>query len=523
MSCLLFSARRLVLAMTALVSLVALAPWASAADRAASSALREARAVAPANDTFGAAQILAGTSGDVASTNADATKEAGEPAHAGNAGGASVWFRLTPDRIGRVTVLTRQVTFDTLLAVYSGTDVASLTEVASNDDYGTSRASRVAFPVVPGTEYFIAVDGLDGVNGPFTLRWRQGPQNDDFADATPLEGLSGAVAGNLYGATSEPGEPLHGAGATAWYRWVAPDDGKFMLRVDGAPVATAYSGASVDSLTTLASGTVIVFDAAAATQYSFAVEGGWNDTSGFELRWGRVPLNDGFAGAQVLVGSTGTVLGTDAYATAEPDERVDYGSNTVWYSWTASSTGHVRFETRRETLSHDTVLSVWEGTSVDALSLVAQNDDFLSLASALSFEATAGTIYFVRVSGYWDGAMGEFDLDWYPGAIIFGTSSDNVINGTPGSDYIDGFTGRDVIRGGAGDDVINGSEGADRLFGQGGDDSVVGGSGRDLLSGGAGNDHLNSRDRVRGNDAIYGGPGRDTVRRDRWDLVHQVP
>ena len=511
--------RRLVLIVTATLSLLVLPPWASAADRRASEAL----AVAPANDAFGAAQVLAGTSGDLASTNEDATKEAGEAAHAGNAGGASVWFRLTPDRTGRMTVLTRQVTFDTVLAVYSGTDVAALTDVASNNDFGTSRASRVTFPVVPGTDYFIAVDGVNGVNGPFALRWRQGPQNDDFADATLLEGIEGSVAGNLYGATSEPGEALHGAGATAWYRWIAPEDGKFMFRLSGAPVATAYSGASVNSLTSLATGTVIAFDASAGTQYSIAVEGGWNDDWGFELRWGRTPLNDDFTDAQVIEGRSGTLLGTDANATAEPDERLDHGSNTVWYSWTAPNTERVRFEVRRETLSHDTVLSVWEGTSIDALSLVQENDDFFGLASALSFEATAGTTYYIRVSGYWDEAMGEFDLDWYPGAIIFGTFRDNVINGTPGNDFIDASGGRDIIRAGAGDDFIDGSSDADRLYGQGGNDIVIGGSGRDLLSGGAGNDRLNSRDRVRGNDSIYGGPVTDTVRRDRTDAVHQVP
>jgi Ca2+-binding RTX toxin-like protein len=500
---------RLLLVGAALASVLVFAPLASAAP--------------PANDAFAAAQGLGSTSGDMAATSNDATQEIGEPPHAGKAGGSSIWFRWTPDRTGRMTILTRQITFDTVLAVYTGTSVDALNEIASNDNFGTSQASRVSFPVVPGTDYFIAVDGVDGASGPFSLRWRQGPQNDDFVDASVLEGATGSVEGNLYGATPEPGEPLHNAGATAWYRWEAPDSGKFMFLLEGAPVATAYSGATVNALTSLGTGTVLTFQAVAGTQYSIAVESSWGDASGFGLSWGNVPANDGFADAQVLEGRGGTVLGTDAFAWSEPDERLEFGSNTVWYSWTAPRTESVRFEIDRETLTHDTVLSVWEGESLGALTRVRENDDFFGLASALSFRATADTTYHVRVSGYCCGEEGAFDLDWYPGAIISGNHRDNVINGTPGHDYINGAGGRDVIRGGGGNDVIEGSSNADRLYGEGGDDTVRGGSGSDLLNGGAGNDQLISRDGVRGNDTIDGGPGTDTVQRDRRDRVTRVP
>ena len=520
----LISAHRLVLAGVALVSVLALAPCASGAGQPANAGpAAEARVLAPANDAFAAAQVLSGELGDLAASTKDATKEAGEPAHAGNAGGASVWFRWTGTRTGRLTVLTRQISFDSVIAVYTGTSVGGLTEIASNDDFGVSKASRVAFPVAPGTEYFIAVDGLNGANGPFALRWRQGPTNDDFVDAALLDGVTGSVEGTNFGATSEPGEPIHDAGATVWYRWVAPEDGKFALLLESAPVVTVYSGTSVDALTTLASGRQIAFAAAAGTQYSIAVEGNWNHEFSFGLAWGRTPSNDAFADAEVIDGRSGTVVGTDAFATSQLNEPETFGLNTVWYAWTAPNSEHVRFEIDTETLTHDTALSVWEGASVDALTLVEENDDFFGRASALSFEATAGTTYHVRVSGFCCDHMGEFDLDWYPGAIIEGTFRSNVLNGTPGRDYIAGFSGHDVIRGGGGADVIEGHGGEDRLFGEGGNDTVRGGSGPDLLNGGSGNDLLISRDRVRGNDVIFGGSGRDTVIRDREDELHQIP
>jgi RTX calcium-binding nonapeptide repeat (4 copies) len=498
------SARRLVLIGAALVSMLVLAPWASAT-RGNAAPVADGQAMAPSNDAFAAAHLLGGTEGDLAATSKDATKEVGEPAHAGTPGGASVWFRITPNRTGRMTVLTRQISFDTVLSVYTGASVDALTEIASNNDHGTSDASRVAFPVVPGTTYFIAVDGDDGGSGPFILRWRQGPQNDDFADASLLEGASGSVEGTVYGATSEPGEQIHDAGATAWYRWLAPEDGEFGFLLEGARVATVYSGASVGALTPLGSGWLVTFPAVAGTEYSVAVESNWNDSFRFELIWARTPANDDFAGAQVIAGRSGTVAGTDVLATMEPDEP-DFcgGDNTVWYTWTAPRSEDVRFEIDVDTLTHDTVLSVWAGASVDALRLVRQDDQFFGDASALSFIAAAGTTYHVRVSGFC-GNMGEFDLDWYPGAIILGTARNNIINGTAGRDYINGRDGRDVIRGGAGGDTL------------------IGGSGPDTLGGGSGNDLLISRDGVRGNDVVFGGPGRDTVERDRRDEVHQVP
>src|SRR5207247_9217150 len=49
----------------------------------------------PANDAFASAQVVAGTTGSVTGSNSGATKESGEPNHAGNAGGHSIWFSWT--------------------------------------------------------------------------------------------------------------------------------------------------------------------------------------------------------------------------------------------------------------------------------------------------------------------------------------------------------------------------------------------------------------------------------------------
>ena len=49
----------------------------------------------PANDNFANAQVISGASGTVTATNVGAGKEAGEPDHADNPGGASIWYAWT--------------------------------------------------------------------------------------------------------------------------------------------------------------------------------------------------------------------------------------------------------------------------------------------------------------------------------------------------------------------------------------------------------------------------------------------
>ncbi len=50
--------------------------------------------------------------------------------------------------------------FDTVLAVYTGPSLGSLTRVVCDDDTGGVQ-SKVQFPAVPGTTYWIQVGGYD--------------------------------------------------------------------------------------------------------------------------------------------------------------------------------------------------------------------------------------------------------------------------------------------------------------------------------------------------------------------------
>ena len=124
----------------------------------------------PANDSFSSAAAVTGTSFSVTGSNAGATIEVGEPRHAGQTGGRSAWWTWIAPSSGTLTVTTQGSTFDTLLGVYTGSALQSLTRIGSNDDEASSvRTSRVTITVVGGTAYRIAVDGYLGEQGTIRL------------------------------------------------------------------------------------------------------------------------------------------------------------------------------------------------------------------------------------------------------------------------------------------------------------------------------------------------------------------
>ncbi len=123
----------------------------------------------PVNDNFVSAIPVNGSLVSVTGKNTNATKETGEVDSVGMTGGKSVWWSWTAPKSGNVQITTGGSDFDTLLGVYTGSDVASATEVAANDDSSASRTSTVIFNAVAGTTYQIAVDGSNGESGNITL------------------------------------------------------------------------------------------------------------------------------------------------------------------------------------------------------------------------------------------------------------------------------------------------------------------------------------------------------------------
>jgi hypothetical protein len=255
-----------------------------------------ALSVPPTNDNFLNAWEVAGESASVNAGNAEATAEVGEPKHAGVEGGASVWFAWTAPRDGIALLQTCQNNFDTLLAVYTGTAVDLITDVASNNDgCASGGGSAVEFSANRGVVYRIAVDGVGGAGDRFWLELRMRPVNDNFADAGEL-GLN-PLHNEL--ATRELGEPNHrgspGSGSL-WYRWTAPYDLTMEFRlctVSFAAVIEIYTGSTLASLVPVqaqeigcGAGRLLRVDVVGGTTYRFAVDGAAADARGSgELQW----------------------------------------------------------------------------------------------------------------------------------------------------------------------------------------------------------------------------------------------
>jgi subtilisin family serine protease len=125
----------------------------------------------PFNDVLANALELPGTFGATTTNNANATSEPGEPLHVGKQGGKSVWYYFTAPSDGLLSITTSNSTFDTLLAIYTGTRVDRLTAVGANDDApnGSGVHSELLQAVRSGTRYYIAVDGLAGASGQIIL------------------------------------------------------------------------------------------------------------------------------------------------------------------------------------------------------------------------------------------------------------------------------------------------------------------------------------------------------------------
>jgi len=154
------------------------------------------------NDSFANRFQIVGGTFAVVTSNIGASREPGEPVIGGVQGGASVWWTWTAPRSGLVTISTSGSVFDTILGVFTGSELQSLTPIASNDDFEGQTFSQVAFMVAGGTVCQIAVDGWNGVQGALRLSLSMPPAPTLEArlveDGTKIELVITGAAGENY-------------------------------------------------------------------------------------------------------------------------------------------------------------------------------------------------------------------------------------------------------------------------------------------------------------------------------------
>jgi hypothetical protein len=127
---------------------------------------------APANDNFAGRETIAALPFSDTTDTTTATLEGGEPESAEgdcvlNPPGymdKTVWYQFTAPTEAILTADTFGSDFDTVIAVWTGTSLGSLTPVDCNDQFDGSQ-SEVSFPTSAGTTYLFQVGGYFGNSG----------------------------------------------------------------------------------------------------------------------------------------------------------------------------------------------------------------------------------------------------------------------------------------------------------------------------------------------------------------------
>ncbi|MDE0660809.1 MAG: S8 family serine peptidase [Gammaproteobacteria bacterium] len=368
----------------------------------------------PANDDFADAIVLDGESGSVDGTGVGATLEPGEPY-----GAATTWFRWTAPRDGGW-----QFSGPNYLDVYEGDDIAGL-RLVSNES-----SSGAPFPAGAGREYRIAVSYGDDYSldwSPHGTGMSASLVNDAFAEAEPIRAeAASSHAIRIDGDTTvEPGEPLEAGIRTAWWSWEAPLDDLYTWRLRDAShrgmQATAFAGERFDDIQLVArtSSRVpddLVLDATAGERYWFAAGLGLAvrgvNSASADLVWGPTPDNDEVVEAAIATGASGSVTGSNEYATGASGERSDIlGRSTLWWTYEAPASGWVRFAVDGD--GGPWALTVHRDSPDGPGGLgVFASDRWQRAENEVLFEARAGVRYTIALGVRGGGPGGEFTLRW---------------------------------------------------------------------------------------------------------------
>jgi len=385
---------------------------------------------APPNDNF--ADRLPVIAPTMYATNCGATKEPGEPNHAGSPGGSSLWWSWTANNSGGVRIMSGP---GVIMAVYTGSRVDQLTEVASGRD-------SILFYSRVGTPYAIALDTAAGECGNVT--WSTypefAPRNDRFADRLPLTGMKASVTVANEVAGREPGEPYH-AGTSAsrslWWSWMAPVTGRFVVSAEGyafpARIAV-YTGDQLESLSPVVAKASsapqlpaqVTFNAVAGTVYAIAVDSVGERPTLLRFILSPAAPNDSFAAAEELDQTPFAISRSNFGATREDGEV----RASVWFRWIAPETRgyalHVKMPAAfyfpdlpvplaRYAGLRFPILTVYQGNTLSDLAQIAVGDSGPDgTDSVLTFGASTGTTCYFTVDEALS-MMSDFTLALDPG------------------------------------------------------------------------------------------------------------
>jgi hypothetical protein len=434
----------------------------------------------PPNDNFANAIALTDETANSTGSNHGATIEEGEPAQSGLVN--SSWWSWTAPSSGFFQVDTEGSDFDSYLSVFTGTEVNNLTLIGADDDGGLGLTSLYNLNATAGTTYPIAVDGWSNSSlGSINLNIAPiAPPNDNFANRIGLAGETANATGSNVRATAELDEPTQsGTINSVWWTWTAPTTGTYIFDTEGSGFDTylyLFTGNDFPNLSLVAADddsgegltSQIIQSVTAGETYQIAVDGYSSATGSINLNIASIVVpNDNFANRIALAGETANATGSNIGATQEVDEPTQSGTiNSVWWTWTAPSSGNYTFDT--EGSDFDTYLNLFTGNDLTNLSLVAADDDSgEGLTSLITQNVTAGTTYQIAVDGY-SSATGSINLNIAPSPSEFANAGN--LTETANADSTNGLRGtipnnaaNNTLKGGTGEDILTGGTAADTV------------------------------------------------------------
>ena len=384
------------------------------------------------NDNFAGRIAINPLFGPTIANNINATKEPGEPNHAGKPGGKSVWFTWRATFTGAMALTTRGSGFDTVLAVYTNSSsppsIANLVLVASDDDSGGDLNSLVVFNCIEGVDYQIALDGIARGNGNIVLGLPAGGyrvlNSSGVAESVPL----------IVAAPQSQTVPA-GALVPLNVGVISPTTVRYQWFVNGAPISGATNSSfnitNTQPVNVGQYSVLVVNDAGSIRSRLASVEIGTGSNVNSEDKFSDLfpgggpppgpqsvtPRQDAYI--TVTAGTLGTQLLCNFGSTTENGEFNHggvLGGASRWFVLRPSVSGTILIDTIGSDI--DTVLAVYSGNDFSNLVYLAGDDNGAPdhIRSLVRLNVTGGTDYSVAVDGK-NGAQGNITLNWRLGTM----------------------------------------------------------------------------------------------------------
>ena len=372
-----------------------------------------------AGDNFADRLSLPGESGQVKVSTLGATRETGEPRHANKRSVRSVWFSYVAGAEGLIEISTIGADFDTILAVYTGTELSNLAEVANDEDRGGLLTSSLRFKAEPDQEYIISVVGFNQHEGTAVLTWnfdRTRIVNVPRFTIQPAETV--ARLGSQINLTANIQGPRPPGVALQWVfndveivgetgpqlriENIGPNQvGEYWVKATLGNLEATSDRASLAIAARRAINAVVVTEIKRENKFADLFFNFAGANAQALQRQRRRPIRlaaslaTGFSGAQIF-NTFGAVK-----ELGEPDHCDIPGGASQWFAYQAPIDGPVGMTT--DGSDFDTVIAIYTAEDSDFSNLTevaCDNDSGLDgLDSSVTFDAVANTIYYVAIDG----------------------------------------------------------------------------------------------------------------------------